>query len=59
MLPQKPQQFKWKGPPVPRAKPIPREQWEEHKQILKTLYDRMTVDELMIKMKTMHNFAPS
>jgi len=59
MLPQKPQQFKWKGPPVPRAKPIPREQWEEHKKELTELYQRMTIDELMAAMKAKHRFTPS
>jgi hypothetical protein len=59
MLPQKSQQLKWKSPPVARAKPIPREQWEEHKKELTQLYNHMTIDELIVAMKVKHGFTPS
>lgn len=59
MLPQTQQQLKWKGPPVPRAKPVPREKWEEHREELTSLYERMTLDDLMAAMKVRHRFTPS
>lgn len=59
MPPQQQVQLQWKGPPVPRAKPIPQEKWEEHKEELCELYQRMTLEDLMAMMKVRHSFAPS
>jgi hypothetical protein len=53
------QQLQWKGPPVPRAKPVPPEKWEEHKEELCGLYQKMALDDLMAMMKVRHGFAPS
>jgi hypothetical protein len=54
-----PQQFRWKGPVVPRAKPLPQEKWDEHKDLLCDLYPKMTLEDLMTMMRVKHNFAPS
>lgn len=51
--------LQWRGPPVPRAKPVPPEKWEEHKEELHSLYQRMTLDDLMAMMKVRHIFTPS
>jgi hypothetical protein len=59
MPPQQQIQLQWKGPPVSRAKPIPPEKWEEHKEELCSLYQRMTLDDLIAMMKVRHTFAPS
>ncbi|KAI9779631.1 MAG: hypothetical protein M1839_007296 [Geoglossum umbratile] len=53
------QQLQWKGPPVPRAKPVPPEKWEEHREELCGLYQRMALDDLMAMVKVRHGFAPS
>ncbi|EON66473.1 hypothetical protein W97_05571 [Coniosporium apollinis CBS 100218] len=57
MPPQHPLQ--WKGPPVPRAKPITASKWEEHREELCEFYQKMTLDDLMAMMKVRHGFEPS
>jgi hypothetical protein len=58
---QQPQHLhlQWKGPPVPRAKPIPTEQWGKHKEELCKLYKSMKLDDLMVTMRVRYGFAPS
>jgi hypothetical protein len=52
------QQFRWKVEPVtPRAKPIPPGKWEEHKEELCNLYQKMTLGDLMTMMKVKHRFT--
>lgn len=53
------QQFRFKGQAAPRAKPLPPTKWEEHKAELCDLYQKMTLDDLMVMMKVRHNFTPS
>ncbi|KAH0543033.1 hypothetical protein FGG08_002641 [Glutinoglossum americanum] len=53
------QQLQWKGPPAKRAKPVPAEKWEEHKEELCRLYRDMVLDDLITMMKARHGFAPS
>ncbi|PMD31480.1 hypothetical protein L207DRAFT_572712 [Hyaloscypha variabilis F] len=56
---QSQQQLRWRGPPVPRAKPVPPEKWLEHEKELRELYEKMKLDDLMVMMKVRHNFTPS
>ncbi|KAF4626226.1 hypothetical protein G7Y89_g11937 [Cudoniella acicularis] len=56
---QSQQQLRWAGPPVPRAKPVPPEKWQEHEKELRELYDKMKLDDLIMMMKVRHNFTPS
>ncbi|KAN0092324.1 hypothetical protein V8E51_018171 [Hyaloscypha variabilis] len=56
---QSQQQLRWRGPPVPRAKPVPAEKWQEHEKELRELYNKMTLDDLIVMMKVRHNFTPS
>lgn len=44
---------------MPRAKPIPARMWEEHKEELRDLYPKMTLEDLMVMMKVRYQFAPS
>ncbi|KAK3353975.1 hypothetical protein B0T25DRAFT_223732 [Lasiosphaeria hispida] len=54
------QQLVWKtAPAVPRAKPLPAERWEEHREVLCDLYTRMTLEDLMKFMQTRHKFSPT
>jgi hypothetical protein len=55
---QSQQQLRWRGPPVPRAKPVTPEKWQEHEKELRELYEKMKLDDLMLMMKVRHNFAP-
>lgn len=59
MKPHHSQKFQFAGPPTPRAKPIPREKWEEHKEKLGSLYQEMKLDDLMVTMKDKYGFAPT
>jgi hypothetical protein len=54
-----PQPLRFVGRPAPRAKPIPKAKWDEHKEELCSLYKEMTLDELMEYMKNEHGFEPS
>jgi hypothetical protein len=51
--------FQWKSPLGPRAKSVPPEKWERHREELWSLYQRMTLDDLMAMMKVRHSFTPS
>ncbi|KAF2182456.1 hypothetical protein K469DRAFT_728607 [Zopfia rhizophila CBS 207.26] len=53
------QRFRFVDPPVPRAKPIPRAKWDEHKEEMSSLYRIMTLEDLMAYMKVRRGFAPS
>ncbi|OCL09341.1 hypothetical protein AOQ84DRAFT_375923 [Glonium stellatum] len=54
-----PQQFRWKDQATPRAKPLPSEKWEEHKEELRDLYQKKTLDNLINVMKDKHGFMAS
>ncbi|KAE8447351.1 hypothetical protein EG329_010909 [Mollisiaceae sp. DMI_Dod_QoI] len=56
---QSQQPLRWARPPVPRAKPVPPEKWEEHETELRELYDKMKLDDLVVAMKIRHSFTPS
>ncbi|KAF2738925.1 hypothetical protein EJ04DRAFT_7451 [Polyplosphaeria fusca] len=45
--------------PPPRAARIPPQKWEEHREELCSLYQRMKLDDLMRVMKVRHGFEPS
>ncbi|KAF2740998.1 hypothetical protein EJ04DRAFT_112158 [Polyplosphaeria fusca] len=44
---------------TPRVARIPPQKWEEHKEELRSLYQRMKLDDLMSVMKTRHSFEPT
>jgi hypothetical protein len=52
-------QLKWKKAAAPRAKPIPAQKWEKHKDELCELYQKMTLEDLMAMMKVRHQFPAS
>jgi hypothetical protein len=52
--------LQWKSPTLSvRAAAIPAEDWEKHKEQLCRLYETTKLEDLMVKMKNEHNFAPS
>jgi hypothetical protein len=54
-----PVKIRFKGPPVPRAKPIPPELWDKHKAELFFLHRSNTLDQIMKEMTAKHDFTPS
>ncbi len=47
-----PKKFQWvDGPSKPRAPPIPKEKWEEHKAEIIDLYQRTSLEFMMIRMQ--------
>ncbi|KAF2661066.1 hypothetical protein K491DRAFT_774348 [Lophiostoma macrostomum CBS 122681] len=53
------QQLRFVERPTCRARPIPKDTWLQHKEELCSLYQRMTLEELMEHMKKKHNFEAS
>ncbi|TRX93471.1 hypothetical protein FHL15_005746 [Xylaria flabelliformis] len=53
------QQLVWKATPASRARPIDPAQWEEHREELSQLYEKVTLEVLMAFMEVRHKFAPS
>jgi hypothetical protein len=51
--------LQWNVKGVVRAPAVPAEDWENHKEELCQLREKMTLEDIMISMKIRHRFTPS